>query len=361
MLRQRMNSISLQISTPPRGIAICLTSGIVVAVGLIDYATGYELSFSVFYLIAIVTSFWLVGRTQAVLISILSIASWILGDWAAGMRYSSSFILAWNAVITMTFYMIVLALLARIKSSQDTLEMRIKERTAALRDEMAENRRLEKEILRISESERQRIGYDLHDNLCQHLTGTAIAALNVEQDLADMGNEKAAGDVRRLVDLVEDGISLAREIARGLSPLHLESEGLMDCFEELAMTTRNRLKTDCRFECDLTLRVEDAATAIHLYRIAQEAVSNAVRHGKAKHIIIRFSEAGDQVELTIRDDGVGLTPGPLEGRGMGLLIMKRRAAMIDADFSVDSVPAGGTAVTCAFKKSCPPTRSEHDS
>ena len=353
-----MNPIFHRLRTLPRRVAIFLTFGIVAAVGLIDHATGYELSFSVFYLVAIVASFWLAGRRLAILISILSIGTWILGDWTAGMH--GSFTLVWNGVITMTFYMVVLALLAWLKSSHETLEMRIRERTAALRDEMGERERLEKEILRISESERQRIGRDLHDNLCQHLTGTAIAALNVEQDLADLGQEQAATDVHRLVDLVEEGISLAREIARGLAPVQLETDGLMDFFEELAMTTRNHLKTECRFEHDGEVRTGDVATALHLYRIAQEAVSNAVRHGKAKQIIIRFSETDGQVALTIQDDGCGLAAMPHGEQGMGLLLMKHRAAMIGASLSVDSVPDGGTVVACALNEPCLPTRSKHD-
>ena len=326
-----------------------------VAVGLIDYATGYELSFSVFYLVAIAASFWLAGWGMAILVSVLSIGIWVLGDWAAGMH--KSFILAWNGVITMTFYMIVLLLLAWLKSSHETMEIRIKDRTAALREEMAERERLEKEILRISENERQRIGCDLHDNLCQHLTGTAIAALNVEQDLGDQGLETAAADVRRLVALVEEGISLAREIARGLAPVHLDADGLVDIFQELAMTTRNHLRTDCHFEYEGAVPTGDGATAIHLYRIAQEAVSNAVRHGKARHVTIRFSETGGQMVLTIEDDGCGLDALPRGSKGMGLLIMKHRAAMIGASLSVESVPTGGTVVTCAMKNQCPPTRS----
>ncbi len=349
-----MHFASPRIVQLPRVIAIPLILMIVVAVGLIDYLTGYELSFSVFYLFAISLSLWLEGRGFAIFVSALSIATWIIGDWAAGMRYST-FIITWNALITMTFYMIVLWLLSWLKSSQETLETRIKERTAVLRDEMAERERLEKKILGISEQERQRIGCDLHDNLCQHLTGTAITAQNVEQDLTDMGLGKAAGDVKRLVDLVEEGITLAREIARGLSPVQLEPEGLMDAFEELAATTRNRLKTSCRFEHNGPVQVNDASAGIHLYRIAQEAVSNAVRHGRAKHIIIKFTETDDHAILLIRDDGCGLTSPPPEGKGMGLRIMNYRAAMIGASLTVDSSPDGGTSVSCLLHNKCNPT------
>jgi len=327
-------------------------------VGLIDYSTGYELSFSVFYLVPIVALFWLSGRAMAILASVLSIGIWMLGDWLAGMQ--SSFILGWNGVITLTFYMIVLSLLVWLKSFHETLESRIKERTAALSEEMAERERLEKEILRISESERQRIGYDLHDNLGQHLTGTAIAAMNVEQDLADMGHETAAAKVRRVVDLVESGISLARKIARGLAPVHLETEGLIDFFEDLALTTCSHLDTECRFEHDGTEWPVDVATEIHLYRIAQEAVSNAARHGKAKHIVIRYAETNGHVALTIKDDGCGLAVVHMASKGMGLHIMKHRAAMIGANLSIGSVPEGGTVVTCTFNKPYEPSSTEQD-
>ncbi len=339
---------------------IPLTFVILVAVGLADYLTGYEISFSAFYLVAISVALWLVGRSFAILISALSIASWILGDLAAGARYSSSFILVWNAVITMSFYLIVVGLLSWLKSSQENLEKRVAERTAALRDEMSERKRLEKEILAVSEREQRRIGCDLHDNLCQHLTGTAIAALIVEQDLDGMGLGKPAGDIKRVVNLVEEGISLAREIARGLSPVQLEPQGLMNAFEELAATTRNRLKVECRFERSGPALVDDAATANHLYRIAQEAISNAVRHGQSKHITIRFSATDDHIVLAIKDDGRGLPSRLPEGRGMGLRIMKHRASMIDAGLSVALAPLGGTVVTCSLANKNHATSSAQD-
>jgi len=353
-----MNATLSRINRIPRVVTISLAFGLVMVVGLIDYTTGYELSFSVFYLVPIVALFWISGRAMAILASILSIGIWMLGDWMAGMH--SSLILGWNGVITMAFYMIVLALLAWLKSFHETLESRIKERTAAFSGEMAERERLEKEILRIGESERQRIGYDLHDNLGQHLTGTAIAAMNVEQDLADMGHETAASMVHRIVDLVEGGISLARKIARGLAPVHLEADGLIDFLEELAVTTRSHLNTECHFEHEGTVWTVDVAAEIHLYRIAQEAVSNAVRHGKAKHITIRYSKTNGHVALTIKDDGCGLTVSTQENKGMGLLIMKHRAAMIGASLSVGSVPEEGTVVTCTFDKPYEPNRDEQE-
>jgi signal transduction histidine kinase len=319
-----------------------------IGIALADFLTGYEISCSAFYLLAIAIALWFEGKRFAILISILSITSSIMANWAAGAHYSTPFIIAWNAVITMISYGIVIMLLSWLKSSQMTLEKRILERTAALTDQMAKRERLEKEILAVSEREQRRIGCDLHDNLCQHLTGTAITALIVEQDLSEMGLKEAAGGVKRVVTLVEEGISLAREIARGLTPALLDPPGLMDAFEELAATTTNRLKVECYFENEGPVLVEDTETAIHLYRIAQEAISNALRHGHSKRIVISFLAVDDHFILTIKDNGSGLPSGQPEGKGMGLRIMKHRAAIIGASLSVNPAPLGGTMVTCSL-------------
>ena len=126
---------------------------------------------------------------------------------------------------------------------------------------------------------------------------------------------------------------------------------------------RIHLTIPCSFailSSDGAARTDDATMAIHLYRIAQEAVSNAVRHGKAKQVTIRFSGTGDQLVLTVQDDGCGLAGAPQDGTGMGLLIMKHRASMIGASLAVTSVPEHGTLVTCSVNKPSLPTHSAHD-
>ena len=280
--------------------------------------------------------------------AVLSIMVWAFVNWEDG--YSKPYMLAWNGLITMAFYMIVLELLSWLKTSHETLESRVMDGTAALREELAERRRLEKEILAVSENERQRICRDLHDNLCQHLTGVAMAAQNVEQDLRAVGNEKTADDVQRLVELLEKGIVSARDIARGLAPMHLESGELTAALEELASTTINQHGIDCSFDHDGSVRMENPASSIHLYRIAQESVTNAVRHSRARHIAIRLAELDDQVILTIKDDGCGLTDPPLATKGAGLRIMKHRASLIGAGFSIQSHPECGTIVACSLNK-----------
>lgn len=321
---------------------------IVVAVGFVDYATGWELSFSVFYLLALGLATWFVGRGFAFSISIVSVAVSLAGDLATGGRYSSRLVPLWNATIVLAFYVIVVSLLAKLRALYGGLEEHVRHRTAALTNEMAERQRLERELLKISEREQRRIGHDLHDSLCQHLTGTALAGQVLEEKLAARGLSEAA-DAKKVVELIEDGISLSRKLAKGLHPIELEAEGLMQALDELAVTTSELFKVTCRFECESPVLIRDASTSVHLYRIAQEAISNAIKHGKARNIVIGFETEDDGITLRVKDDGVGL-PNPLPERsGMGLRIMAHRAGMIGATFTARHDKSGGTTVACVLR------------
>jgi low affinity Fe/Cu permease len=166
--------------------------GFLILVGIIDYLSGYELFFSVFYLLGIGLATWYMGRGYGLCLSVLSVAVWITGDLAAGARYSSSFIPIWNSTILLTFYFIVVWLLASLQSLHKGLEEQVRQRTLALTQEMAERERLEKEILEVSEREQRRIGRDLHDGLCQHLTGTALAGQVLRERLEAKSAPEAA-------------------------------------------------------------------------------------------------------------------------------------------------------------------------
>jgi signal transduction histidine kinase len=226
---------------------------------------------------------------------------------------------------------------------------------------MAERQRLEEEILTISEREQRRIGHDLHDSLCQHLTATALAGQVLGERLAAKSLPEAA-DAGKVVELVEEGINLARNLARGLYPVEMEAEGLMAAFEELADNITRRAKVPCVFECDNPVLIHDDAMATHLYRIAQEAVHNALRHGKPKRIGISLSERDARVTLTVEDDGVGLPEDSHESGGLGIRIMEHRAAMIGGSFAIEPTATGGTTVTCSFPKGSrgPGERKKHD-
>ena len=334
-------------SRSPSPLAAAVLSIVIVfIVGIGDYLTGYEISFSIFYLLAIALAVWFVGRGFAVVTAILSVVVWFVGDIAAGASYSNRFVLFWNAAIALVFYLLTIALLSIVKASQESLEARVRQRTAELTEEMAGRERLEKEILSVSERERRLIGHDLHDSLCQHLTGTALAGQVLGGKLAAKSLPEA-DDAYRVVELTEQGITLARNLARGLSPFQLEADGLQGSLETLASSASDQFGIACRFEGETAPDVADIATATHLYRIAQEAISNAVRHGKAKHITITLAMAGDDCTLRIEDDGTGL-PEPLPAHpGMGLRIMQHRATMIGGSFRIGNMAKGAVAA-CTF-------------
>jgi len=288
-------------------------------------------------------------------VSVCSVAIWVVGDFASGAQFTSALIPIWNAVILLTFYLVVVWLLDRLRSLNRELEAQVRQRTTALTDEMAERERLERELLEISEREQRRIGQDLHDGLCQHLTGATLAGQVLEGKLAALHLPEAA-DANKVVELVEEGINLSRQLAKGLYPVEIEADGLMLALEEYAATTHKLFKVHCQFECDLPVLIHEAATAGHLYRIAQEAVRNALKHGQAKNILIRLEASEESTILSIKDDGAGL-PEPLpKKRGMGLRIMAHRAAMIGASFTARRDAAGGTLVACQLKAEPPPNR-----
>jgi signal transduction histidine kinase len=203
------------------------------AIGLVDYLTGSEIMFSVFYLLVIGGATWRLGRGFGLALSVLSVMVWVGGDLAAGARYSNPLIHVWNALILLVFYCVVVWLLASLRSLHLELEARVEQRTQALRREMAERQRLEESILQRGEREQRQMGHDLHDNLCQHLTATALAGQVLEERLAARSLPEAA-DATKIVALVEEGIDLARNVARGLYPVEMEAEGLMTAFRELA-------------------------------------------------------------------------------------------------------------------------------
>ena len=214
--------------------------------------------------------------------------------------------------------------------------------------DITERRRLEQEILQISELEQRRIGQDLHDGLCQHLAATALMGEILEQKIA----RKSKADGARVAEIakqVRECIGHTRALARGLSPVVVESQGLMSALEELAGYTARMFHIQCLFQCETPVLIDDHGLATHLYRIAQEGISNGIRHGKAKRLTITLRQETDRIVLRIHDDGIGLPDDLSAAKGMGLRIMRYRAAMIAGILSVRRDPEGGTSVICSIE------------
>ena len=313
-------------------------------VGTTDYYAGYEYSFSIFYLIAIIFGFWLVGLYFALSLAVVSSMVAIIGDIAAGARYSSDFVTIWILIVRLTFYFIIIWLLSRLRAMQDALEAKVMERTAALTAEMAQREILERDLLAVSEKEQHRLGHELHDSLCQHLTGTALAGQVLVRKMSARSLPEA-DELKHVVELVENGITLARNTARGLFPVEFDSAGLMSALAELATSKTKRFGIDCRFECRAPVLIDNTEVSAHLYRIAQEAVRNAAAHARATRVVITFDETDDGVLLEVSDNGKGFDVSAADRGGMGLRIMKYRASMIGASFEITSGPSG-TTVAC---------------
>jgi len=215
--------------------------------------------------------------------------------------------------------------------------------------DITERRRLEGEVLRISEHERQRIARDLHDSLGQQIAGTWFLTDILRKNLAAQCSPELP-TASKVVELLQSTVTQTRNLALGLSPIPIEPEGLMTALNELARQTSEVFKVDCRFICPRPILLPDNSKAAHLYRIAQEALNNAVKHGRAEKIEIGLSAIGNCLTLRIRDNGVGFENSGKRGTGMGLRTMGYRADLMGADFAILERRAGGTEIVCKLRK-----------
>ena len=308
-------------------------------IGYLDYITGPNVAMSAFYLLPLTLAAWRLGLRFALLIAVMSVAVWFAGNWVNGdAAFHYPVLTAWNSTVKLTQFVVMAIAVDRLRFVQRGLEARVRERTDALE-------RAQYDLLQNSEREQRRIGQDLHDGLCQHLAGTAFLCESLHQDLAER-NLPEAGSAQKIVDLINESILLSRQTAKGLDPVEIGAEGLMEALDEFAATTSSLFAVSCRFECDSPVPVHDSAVAGNLFRIAQEAVRNAINHGRAVNVVIGLVADEDGVELRVEDDGIGIANTVQSGRGMGMTIMPRRAASIGASFEVRSRQAGGTVVRC---------------
>jgi signal transduction histidine kinase len=327
-----------------RSAAIATAFLLLTLVGIADYLTGFRLSFSIFYLLPIIVAGWQVGRSCACLIAVLSVLTLNASDLLAGQRVDPGLLFIWNVLIQLSFYLIVIWLLMRWKTLHDTLEAEVRERTRDLTAEIAAREQLESKILTISEREQRRIGCDLHDVLCQHLAATALAAKVLEERIAG----PVAIEARQVVTMVESGMTIAREMARGLTLVLSGNDNLCVALEELATKTRDHFGVECLLSSGDAQMSLDDFRAIHLYRIAQEAINNAIRHGKAARLIVTLSRVGDRGILTVQDDGSGMPDQSAAFSGMGLRIMRHRARMLRGQLDIHEEAARGVTISCSF-------------
>jgi signal transduction histidine kinase len=221
-------------------------------------------------------------------------------------------------------------------------------RTRARRQE-ADVRKLQRQILEVGEEERQRIGHDLHDGLGQQMTAISLFSESLAQQAAS-GRQPTEADVERITKLASDAVRHTRELARNLSPLTLEHEGFVAAMEELAETAGTLFGITCQWDFAGEALPLDPKRALHLYRIVQEAISNSVKHGKARRVRIGALVDNGDLTLIVTDDGSGLSRKTISNPGLGLRIMAYRARMVGAQLIAERAgDAGGTIVRCTCR------------
>jgi signal transduction histidine kinase len=268
-----------------------------------------------------------------------------------------------------------------LQRAHDELETRVEKRTADLKtanlklqSALEERRRLENELLEIAENERRRIGFDLHDDLGQKLTGVSMMIKGLEQRLC-RDQHACAEDARKSGELIEQMIHHTHQLARQFSSLDVAGDDLADALKQLAANVEKMFGISCVLTMKGEIPVVPGNGTMQFYKIAQEAVSNAIKHGQATRVAISVSGNSDKLVLTIRNDGVPFELPEGKKNRMGLRIMNYRARTVGATFDIQPNHKNGTIVTCMLPiksngraareeadraaENLPPSRSKH--
>ncbi len=214
--------------------------------------------------------------------------------------------------------------------------------------EIIERKLLEKQVIEISEWEQRRIGQDLHDSLSQQLAGIAFLCKVIQKKIAISSPEETK-ELEEIISLIDNAITKTKSLARSLYPVRLEAHGFTTAIDDLANNIERIFGISCRFQYEEPFPIYDNIVSTHLYRITQEAVNNAIRHGKASEIIISLENNGDEATLTVKNNGKPFRRTSKDSHGMGISIMKYRAGIIGASIDIRKGIEGGTLVTCRFK------------
>ncbi len=328
--------------------------GLLALTAALDYLTGYSVPFFLFYLVPIIFTLRRLGWKYGMGMCVLSILSWI---WCNSPGDKIHF--GWpNAFWSITLCFLLFLLVVNLLTERARLVKREIEYKDVMDREARSRQRLEREVLEASEREQRNIGHDLHDNLCQQLTASALAAKVLANQLKAQSRPEAQ-TAEQLTGMVEKAIEFTRTLTRSLSLVGMKNESLVDGLRELAADVSNEGKAACQLACSQNISLATLEANMHLYRIAQEAIGHAIRHGAAKNILIGLQAANQEIILTISDDGNVRSSETWTRDALGLQIMHYRAGMISADLKVESQPAGGSRLICRLPAPAPTLSKPH--
>ena len=248
-------------------------------------------------------------------------------------------------ILWMIALLVLMVLFTRFQILQRRSMIAERQARRQLEAETADRRRLEEAVGRIGEEERRRLGAELHDGLCQHLTAALLNCTAMENRRKSAGASDADALTQLRVSL-QNSIGMAYDVAKGLCPVDMDPDALLPALERLCRETRERHGIDCRLQADRDLAIRNPELALHLYRIAREAVVNAVKHAQCTRISVALERAAGELALRVADDGRATLPDAVPAAGLGLGIMKYRAKLIGGALHVAGGPDGGTQVVC---------------
>ena len=315
------------------------------AITWLDLGTGHQVSLFLFYIVPIIFAVWSCDNKAAFVIAGLAGVLWSWADLALGHSYANETVQAWEIAVRFAFFLVV---------ALAGIAMREQHRASRARIALLEHsQRLEKQIIEVSEYEQQRIGRDLHDGLCQFLAAIGCAVTSLKGELNQRSLNTLAISAGEIEKLLSDSVEQARDLSHGLLPVQFEENGLSAALQELAATTNRPATLRCNFESAGANGAGTNGYATHLYRIAQEAIHNATKHGQARKIDIHLSSNANATSLSVADNGIGFPADEAQTHGFGISIMRYRANLMNGEFLIESAPGTGTVVSCTVPHDAP--------
>jgi signal transduction histidine kinase len=300
-------------------------------VGLIDYLTGPNVRVSILYVLVVIFVAWFANAAYGIWLAAVATLVCFLANLYWPITTQEIFVACWNSGVDGAVLLAVCWLVRAVKKAGE------------------QRRHLERQVLELSDQERRRIAQDLHDGLCQHLAATEFATQLLTDKLAQESLPQAT-EARQIVGFIQRAMAQARDVAHGLHPVEIGPGGLMAAFDELSASVQNVFHVACEVQGNGVADLFDDTEATHVYRIVQEAVANAIKHGKATRIVIELHAENGRIILTVTDNGLGFPKQIRQNKGMGISTMNYRASVIGAALAVLRGSNGGTSVVLSFPR-----------
>jgi signal transduction histidine kinase len=333
-------SFTEKFARQPRALIVAEMAATLFVIAAFDFVTHYKIPLASFYSVPVFVLAWFCGKKWGIAAAASASLIWWYVKWSTGDPILHGSSGAGATSWRFGFFLIVALAGSALRTKSDIAADRITLLERGLR-------RLEREVVNISEAEQRRIGQDLHDGVCQDLAGLTCGASSLRDDLEKLQVRAEANTASELVKLLQDAVVQTRDLAHELVPAKVNRLGLVLALESLAQSVGRLHEVTCSFQFHGPLPNWDEQTAIHLYRIAQEAINNATRHGRAQNILIFLEAADHSISLRVLDDGVGVPEFCSEG--VGLRIMRYRAQSIGGEVTIERRNGTGTTVSCTVR------------